>query len=89
MSDTQEANDGIRSDNAPVGFLETTTVSVGKAQKDDDQAVEKLHSALPSPEDQQNCPHVADSLPRAVWLVSVVSLCERFCYYSFVGPLRK
>jgi len=37
----------------------------------------------------ESCPKVSATLPKAVWLISIVSLCERFSYYSLVGPLRE
>jgi len=37
----------------------------------------------------ESCPKVSAALPKAVWLISIVSLCERFSYYSLVGPLRE
>ena len=37
----------------------------------------------------ESCPKVSATLPKAVWLISIISLCERFSYYSLVGPLRE
>ena len=70
---------------APVLFA----VDLVGTQEYDGQVLEMRQSAAPSPADLQNCPRIADRLPMAVWLVSIVSLCERFCYYGFVGPFRK
>ncbi|PYH97916.1 oligopeptide transporter [Aspergillus ellipticus CBS 707.79] len=42
----------------------------------------------PSPDDLVQCRRVADSLPTTAWLVASVTICERLCYYGFVGPFQ-
>lgn len=53
------------------------------------QHIAQAAETLQSVRDLPSYPRVAGKLPRAVWLVSAISLCERFCYYGFIGPLRK
>ncbi|KAF8251351.1 peptide transport protein PTR2 [Wilcoxina mikolae CBS 423.85] len=41
-----------------------------------------------SDDDRANLRIVADSLPRSVWLVTIVEFCERFAFYGLSGPFQ-
>ena len=43
----------------------------------------------PTEEDLKTCRREADKLPKMAILVAVVSLCERYAYYGFLGILRE
>ena len=42
-----------------------------------------------SVEERQSLRRVPGKIPRAVWLISLSTLLERYAYYAFMGPLRK
>ncbi|KAL1297995.1 hypothetical protein AAFC00_006501 [Neodothiora populina] len=39
-------------------------------------------------QDESGLRRVPGRIPAAVWLVSLASMCERFAYYAFLGPLQ-
>ena len=50
---------------------------------------ETNHFEEPTEEDLKTCRREADKLPKMAILVAVVSLCERYAYYGFLGILRE
>lgn len=50
---------------------------------------ETYHFDEPTEEDLKTCRREADKLPKTAILVAVVSLCERYAYYGFLGILRE
>lgn len=42
----------------------------------------------PTNEDWNNLREVADSVPKAAYLVILVEFCERFTYYGLTGPFQ-
>lgn len=50
---------------------------------------ETNHFEEPTQEDLKTCRREADKLPKTAILVAVVSLCERYAYYGFLGILRE
>jgi hypothetical protein len=50
---------------------------------------ESNHFEEPTEEDLRTCRREADKLPKVAILVAVVSLCERYAYYGFLGILRE
>jgi POT family proton-dependent oligopeptide transporter len=42
----------------------------------------------PTAEDWKNLREVADSVPKAAYLVILVEFCERFTYYGLTGPFQ-
>ncbi|KAJ4312541.1 peptide transporter ptr2 [Neodidymelliopsis sp. IMI 364377] len=49
---------------------------------------ETNHFEEPTEEDLKTCRREADKLPKMAILVAVVSLCERYAYYGFLGILQ-
>jgi hypothetical protein len=50
---------------------------------------ETNHFEEPIEEDLKTCRREADKLPQMAILVAVISLCERYAYYGFLGILRE
>lgn len=42
----------------------------------------------PTEEDWKNLREVADTIPKAAYLVILVEFCERFTYYGLTGPFQ-
>ena len=42
----------------------------------------------PTMDEMQNLRHVSDSIPPGVWLMALISLCERFTYYGISAPFQ-
>ncbi|KAI4762061.1 hypothetical protein E4T51_04918 [Aureobasidium sp. EXF-12344] len=49
---------------------------------------DEVSNQVSDDEDNSKLRRVAGKMPMAVWLLSVASMCERFAYYAFLGPLR-
>ena len=45
-------------------------------------------SEEPTTEEMQSLRHVSDSIPAGVWLMALISLCERFTYYGISAPFQ-
>jgi hypothetical protein len=58
-------------------------VSLSQLQSKDDVSNQVLDD-----EDDSKLRRVTGKIPMAVWLLSIASICERFAYYAFLGPLR-
>ncbi|KAL9551491.1 hypothetical protein MBANPS3_004233 [Mucor bainieri] len=73
-------------------ILESTTITYDDATDTDPAPsyVEHIDTEGPEPtdEDWAELPEVADSIPKAAFLVILVEFCERFTYYGLSGPFQ-
>ena len=46
------------------------------------------NSKKPTVDETQSLRHVSDSIPAGIWLMALISLCERFTYYGISAPFQ-
>ncbi|CAD0107284.1 unnamed protein product, partial [Aureobasidium uvarum] len=71
----------------PSGHPITKEVNLAQLECTDDKP-DEVSNHVSDDEDHSKLRRVAGKMPMAVWLLSVASMCERFAYYAFLGPLQ-
>lgn len=55
----------------------------------EDESQMPFHPRDATEEEIQSLPHTVDSIPRAVWIVTIAGAAERFSYYAVSAPWRE